>query len=53
MLYDYDACLLLLYEMVQQAQKDTESESDRSDAYLFLWWCRVYLVGYIEDLKEE
>lgn len=52
MLYDYEACLLLIRAMIQRAEKDIK-EDHIGDAYLFLWWCRVYLVGYLEDLGGE
>jgi len=55
MLYDYDGLLLLIKKMICLAQYDAEQAhgEDGRSAYLFLYWVRIELVPYLEDVKGE
>lgn len=52
MLYDYEDCLLIIRAMIERARRDMAENKYATDAYLFLRWCELYLVAYIEDLEE-
>jgi len=54
-MYDYEGLLLLLEQMVWLAQCDVRRARgmDNYSAYLFLYWAKVELVPYLEDVKGE
>ena len=49
-MYDYEDCLLIIRAMIERARRDINENKYVTDSYLFLRWCDVYLVSYVEDL---